>query len=147
MLGWVAVLLGSVCIYFFGWSWLDAALAIAISVFVVYNVARQPLRRQLFFLQGNPDPQKLRDFRDCILKFPEVLNLHDLHFWSLDGSHHVLSMHVVTSLSLTESFKLKGKIRSESHRLGECHLTIEVESPVDHCNDSCDESGRTSIKR
>jgi cobalt-zinc-cadmium efflux system protein len=67
--------------------------------------------------------------------------MHDVHFWSLDGSHHVLSMHVVTSLSLTDSFQLKSKIRAESHRLGECHLTIEVESPNDDCQDACDVPG------
>lgn len=138
-LGWVAVLIGAICIYLFDWRWVDAALGIAISIFVSFNVLRQLLRTAVLFLQGNPDPEKLRDFREAVMKFSDVLSLHDLHFWSLDGAHHVLSLHVVTSLPLTQSFELKNRIRKESYRLGECHLTIEVESPNDHCHDNCDD--------
>ena len=139
MLGWVAVLIGAICIWLFDWRWVDAALGLAISVFVSYNVLRHLVHTAALFLQGNPHPEKLREFRETILKFSDVLNLHDLHFWSLDGAHHVLSMHVVTSLPLTKSFELKNRIRKESFRLGECHLTIEVESPEDKCDDNCDD--------
>lgn len=147
MLGWVAVLVAGVCIYFFDWRWLDAILGAAISTFVAYNVFRQLLRTAALFLQGNPDPKSLRDFRQAVLGLPEVIDLHDLHFWSLDGAHHVLSMHVVTSVSLAESFRLKNKIRAESHRLGECHLTIEVESPDDPCDDDCDNPTHLDVQR
>lgn len=139
MLGWVAVLFGAAGIYFFQWKWLDAVLGIAISIFVSFNVARQMYKTATLFLQGNPDPNSLREFREVVSTIPEVIGLHDLHFWSLDGAHHVLSMHVVTSLPLTRSFELKDRIRKESFRLGECHLTIEVESPEDHCDDNCDD--------
>jgi len=139
MLGWVAVVIGALCIYAFDIKWMDAVLGIAISIFVSFNVLRQLLKTCALFLQGNPDPLKLREFRDAILKIPEVLSLHDLHFWSLDGEHHVLSMHVVTSLPLTQSFALKNRIREQSFHLGEVHLTIEVESPDDKCIDNCDD--------
>ena len=146
MLGWVAVLLGGICIYLFDWRWMDAVLGVAISIFVTFNVIRQLKKTAVLFLQGNPDPRSLRDFREAVGKFPEVVEMHDLHFWSLDGAHHVLSMHVVTSLPLTQSFELKNRIRNESHRLGECHLTIEVESPQDDCNDNCDDEGHNHGK-
>jgi cobalt-zinc-cadmium efflux system protein len=138
-LGWVAVLIGAICIMLFDWRWVDAALGIAISIFVSFNVIRQLLHTAALFLQGNPDPGKLREFRETVMKFEDVMSLHDLHFWSLDGAHHVLSMHVVTSLPLTQSSALKLRIRKESYRLGECHLTIEVEAPNDHCHDNCDD--------
>lgn len=139
MLGWVAVVVGAICIYVFQIKWMDAALGIAISCFVSFNVLRQLVKTSALFLQGNPDPPRLREFREAILKLPEVLSLHDLHFWSLDGAHHVLSMHVVTSLPLEQSFTLKNRIREQSYRLGEVHLTIEVESPDDPCHDNCDD--------
>lgn len=144
VLGWFAVLIGAICIYLFDWRWVDAALGIGISIFVAFNVIRQLIKTAALFLQGNPDPEKLKAFRETILKFPDVLNLHDLHFWSLDGAHHVLSMHVVTSLPLNQSFELKNRIRDESFRLGEVHLTIEVESPQDKCEDNCDDDASES---
>jgi cobalt-zinc-cadmium efflux system protein len=139
MMGWAAVFIGGVCILLFDLRWIDAALAIGISCFVIYNVAKHLKQTISLFLQGNPDPESLRVFRDTILKIDNVVNLHDLHFWSLDGAHHVLSMHVVTSLPMPRAHELKNAIRAESHRLGECHLTIEVEAINEHCHDNCDE--------
>lgn len=141
VMGWAAVLIGAACIHFFQIKWMDAALGVAISLFVSFNVLRQLVKTSALFLQGNPDPLKLREFREAISNLPEVIGLHDLHFWSLDGEHHVLSMHVVTSLPLTQSFVLKNQIREQSYRLGEVHLTIEVESPNDPCADNCDNPG------
>ena len=112
MLGWIAVLYrrGSVSIYSTGAGSMPPRRR-HVSIFVSFNVARQLLKTAVLFLQGNPDPQSLRDFRETIGKFPDVIGMHDLHFWSLDGAHHVLSMHVVTSLPLTRSSDLKNRIR------------------------------------
>lgn len=139
MMSWGAILAGGLFIMFLGWTWVDPLLAIAISAFVIYNVAKNLFKTIALFLQGNPDPQSLRNFREAILKIPSVKELHDLHFWSLDGAHHVLSMHVVTSLPMQQAHEVKKQIRRESHLLGECHLTIEVESPDEHCHDNCDD--------
>lgn len=137
VLGWSAVLVGSVLMIFFQWNWLDPLLAIAISIFVLYNVIRQLYQTTNLFLQANPDPDGLKDFRAKVEKLKGVKSLHDVHFWSLDGVHHVLSMHVVSDAS-ESSASIKSQIRHLSEALGSCHVTIEFESSTEACETDCE---------
>jgi cobalt-zinc-cadmium efflux system protein len=137
VLGWIAVLIGGFGIYLFDWRWLDSALAIAISVFVLYNVIKRLAETVNLFLQGNPNPEGLRHFRDHVTSLIEVKDLHDVHFWSLDGVRHVLSLHVVLH-DAGAAAAVKERIRNFGKELGEVHITIEVESTLENCHDDCE---------
>jgi cobalt-zinc-cadmium efflux system protein len=138
ILGWAAVFVGSLGILFLGWNWLDPVLALCISLFVLYNVARRLGDTVNLFLQGNPNPPALRQFREDVEKIQDVHETHDVHFWSLDGVRHVLSLHVVL-VDTGRAAAVKEEIRHMSkHLLGDCHLTIEIESQLEHCEDDCE---------
>jgi cobalt-zinc-cadmium efflux system protein len=137
VLGWVAVLIGSLFIYLFDWVWLDPLLAIGISCFVLYNVVRHLADTIGLFLQGNPNPEGLRAFRAQVDEIEEVIELHDVHFWSLDGVRHILSCHVVVK-DVTKAEPVKERIRVLSRLLGDCHVTLEIESTSEHCHDDCE---------
>lgn len=137
VLGWVAVLVGSIFITLFQWNWLDPLLALAISVFVFYNVLRSLKETVTLFLQANPNPEGLRQFRTHVEELPEVFETHDVHFWSLDGVRHVLSLHAVLH-DLGKAEQVKEKIRNLGKSLGDCHVTIEVESTKEHCHNDCE---------
>lgn len=138
VLGWVAVLIGSVLIYFFNWAWVDSVLAMGISCFVLYNVVRHLVDTVNLFLQANPDPEGLRVFRSQAEALADVSEIHDLHFWSLDGVRHILSLHVVLK-DMGQAEKVKEQIRLFSKTLGDCHVTVEVESLNEHCHDDCED--------
>lgn len=138
ILGWIAVFLGSLGILFFNWNFLDPVLALCISLFVLYNVIRRLGDTVNLFLQGNPNPEGLRQFRENVEKMNDVEETHDVHFWSLDGVRHVLSLHVVL-VDTARAQVIKEDIRKLSHSLlGDCHLTIEIESQLEHCEDDCE---------
>ncbi len=138
VMGWVAVLVGSLLIYFFGWTWMDPLLAIGISLFVLYNVVRHLMETVNLFLQANPNPEGLRAFRLQAESLSEVSEIHDLHFWSLDGVHHILSLHAVLN-DMSQAEKVKEQIRRLSKVLGDCHVTVEIESTSEHCHDDCED--------
>jgi cobalt-zinc-cadmium efflux system protein len=138
LLGWTAVLAGSVLIYFFQWNWLDAALALGISLFILVNVIRGLIETTNLFLQANPDPNALRLFREHVEAMPEVFETHDVHFWSLDGVRHILSLHAVLhDISTAEKVKETVRVAAEKN-LGDCHVTIEIESTKEHCHNDCE---------
>ncbi len=137
ILGWVAVFIGSLGIIFFKWNWLDPVLALLISLFVLYNVIRRLFATIGLFLQANPNPVALRIFRESVNGLETVEEVHDVHFWSLDGVRHVLSLHVVVK-DLNLASQVKEQVRHLSHALGDCHLTIEIESILEHCHDDCE---------
>ena len=137
VLGWVAVLIGSLLIYFLGWVWIDPLLAIGISVFVLYNVVRHLSSTINLFLQGNPNPEGLRSFRAHLKNINDITEVHDVHFWSLDGVRHILSLHAVVR-DVARAEEIKKQIRELSKELGDCHVTVEVEAPGTHCHDDCE---------
>ncbi|NJL25402.1 MAG: hypothetical protein HC902_09645 [Calothrix sp. SM1_5_4] len=89
------------------------------------------------FLQGNPNPEGLRAFRAQVESIPNLVEVHDVHFWSLDGVRHVLSLHAVLR-DVSEGEKSKEQIRNLSRILGDCHVTIEIESQEEHCHADCE---------
>jgi cobalt-zinc-cadmium efflux system protein len=137
ILGWVAVLVGSILIWIFHWTWIDPILAVAISVFVTFNVVRNLASTIGLFLQGNPNPEGLKAFRLQLSSLPNLVEVHDVHFWSLDGVRHVLSLHAVLR-DLKSAEGDKEQIRNFSHVLGDCHVTIEIESEDEHCHNDCE---------
>lgn len=124
-LGWLAVLIGALIIYFYQIPWIDPALAIAIAVFVQWNVIKNlkdPLR---IILQTVPCTTDLSSIRQEIEKVPGVEHIVTLHAWSLDGIQHVLTTH----LHIGEQVKvheLKNRVREIVRARGYRFVTIEV---------------------
>ena len=137
ILGWVAVFVGGILVWALGWTWIDPALAFGISLFVLFNVLKNLLVTLKLFLQANPDPAGLRTFRAGVTALPGVIGVHDVHFWSLDGVHHILSLHaVLNDAALAAGLKIE--IRRLSRALGECHVTVEIELETEPCASDCE---------
>ncbi len=55
VLGWVAVLLGSIIIGFTNWFWIDPLLSVLVAAFILYNVWGNLRAVLLVFLQSTPN--------------------------------------------------------------------------------------------
>ena len=113
VLGWVAILIGSIIMYFFDVPVLDPLMSIAISFFVLYNVYKN-LRQSLhIILQGTPVELDINEISDFLKENNEIANIHDLHIWSIDGNYNILSVHIVLkNNSLIEDIvEIKNNIR------------------------------------
>src|SRR5690606_37374880 len=112
VLGWVAVLLVSVLLMFFDWPILDPLLSIVFSLCILINVARMLWQTGNLFLQASPDRKLRATIEERLRQLDHVSDIHHLHVWSLDGEHHVLSVHVVVAdcLELPSQMALKGEI-------------------------------------
>ncbi len=86
---------------------------------------------------GNPNPEGLRAFRTQVDQLANIEEIHDVHFWSLDGVRHILSLHAVLK-DTNAAEKDKESIRTLSKLLGDCHVTIEIESVDEHCHNDCE---------
>ncbi|EQA45466.1 putative cadmium, cobalt and zinc/H(+)-K(+) antiporter [Leptospira broomii serovar Hurstbridge str. 5399] len=128
VLGWVAVLIGSIALLLFGWSWLDPLLSILISIWVGVQSFRNLRKILLLHLQSTPEGIDTKELEKRILSLKGVESIHDLHLWSMDGDYHVLTLHVgVTGTSISHAQKLKEKIRKITKEFRIPHATVEVE--------------------
>lgn len=129
VLGWVAVLIGAILIYFFDWYIIDPLLSIFIAGFILYNVYGNLKEALNVVLQGIPMDTDLAEIEKILLKNKHVEQIHDLHVWSMDGEYNILTVHLVVDETLTfEQLKpLKKDLRAELEKKGIKHATLEVE--------------------
>ncbi len=134
LLGWCAVLIGSVIIYFTGWYILDPLLALAISIWIFFHGLRSGSKATHLFLQGVPENVDEVSLISKIKEINALVDIHDLHIWSLDGNRNIGSCHLVVKEITPEIIKtVKHKARHifEHHNVG--HVTIEIEAQGEDC--------------
>ncbi|ROT44846.1 cation diffusion facilitator family transporter [Pusillimonas sp. NJUB218] len=137
VLGWVAVLIVSVVLYFFDWPILDPLLSIAFTLFILINVVRMLWATGRLFFQATPNRKLLHDIQTALLALPQTQGLHHLHLWSLDGEHHVLTAHVVVGndLSIDDYQVVKTQLHAALAQFRLAHTTIEIELDNENCRD------------
>ena len=129
VLGWVAVLIVSIVLIFKDIPYLDPALSLAITLYILWNVFKRLKETLMLFLQGVPLEFDVEELNSRILGFDEVLSTHNTYLWSLDGETHVFSAHIVIHpvKATGEIEMLKDKIRDELGSYGLSNITLEVE--------------------
>ena len=94
-LGSVAIVGGAFAIRYTGWQQVDSILSILIAILIVWtawDIVRESLN---ILLEGLPRGIRLQDVGTAMQAIPDVLDVHDLHIWSLGSSTHALSCHVL----------------------------------------------------
>ena len=138
VLGWVAVLIGGIVLLLVDWPILDPLLSIGFTLFILVNVLRNLWATLKLFIQATPDKETYRQVADTLLELPHVADLHHLHFWSLDGEEHVLTVHLVLSknLDIEARSDLKQRIDDVLAPYALSHTTVELEDPDEACRDN-----------
>ncbi len=136
VLGWIAVLVGAIIMYFFDWPIIDPILSLGIASYVLFNVFRNMRDVMKILLQGVPDNVEHKEVTEYIASIEEIIDFHDLHIWSLDGQFNILSIHTVVnrSFEIDQIPALKLKIREGLKPLNIHHATIEIDLEKEDCN-------------
>lgn len=135
VLGWVAVLIGSVIMMYADAPFIDPLLSVFISIYVLYNVYKNLKKSMRIILQGIPEDVSIEHIREKLKRIPSITNVHDCHVWSMDGNYNVLTIHLVLDkdYQLSEQVALKQKVRKVLKGESVNHITIELENQDEHC--------------
>ncbi|MFZ4725420.1 MAG: cation diffusion facilitator family transporter [Paludibacter sp.] len=135
VLGWAAILLGSVIMYFFDLPVIDPIMSVFIAIFVLNNVYKNIKQTLHIILQGIPEKLDISLITNHIEQLDGVENVHDLHVWSVDGNYNVLTIHVVLNevMEMEKLAHLKVAIRQKLEQNGIQHVTIEFETLNEKC--------------
>jgi len=128
-LGSLAIIAGAVAIAYTGWVQLDPLLSILIGLLIVWtawDIINESLN---ILLEGLPRGLNLRDVIGSMQAVEGVLEVHDLHIWSLGSSTHALSCHVLIedvppSASDAILQRLNGMLAQRFHIF---HTTVQFE--------------------
>ena len=135
VLGWVAVFIVSVVMMFVDAPWLDPALSLAITLFILYNVFGRLKEVVVILLQGAPADIDAEAIKAQILQLPHVVSMHHINIWSLEGEHHVYTAHIKTRgiTTFTEIVQVKRSVKAILKQHPFTHYTIEVELEDEAC--------------
>jgi cobalt-zinc-cadmium efflux system protein len=125
-----AVIAGGAAILFTGITWIDPILSLLIAGMIVWSsvsIIRETLN---ILLEGTPRSMRLTEIRDAMASVAGVLDVHDLHVWSLGSQSHALASHVtIAEMPMSEcSDILTGINCALRDRFHITHTTIQFET-------------------
>jgi cobalt-zinc-cadmium efflux system protein len=128
-LGSIAIIGAAIAIRYTGWLQVDPLLSIVIALLIVWT-AWDIIRETLdILLEGLPRGMTLADVAGAMQAVEGVLDVHDLHIWSLGSSTRALSCHVLIqdippSASDAVLQRLNGMLAERFHVY---HTTVQFE--------------------
>ncbi|MFD0032969.1 cation diffusion facilitator family transporter [Streptomyces sp. NPDC055059] len=125
-LGSVAVIISATIILATGWQAADPIASIAIGLMIVPRTVKLLRETLNVLLEAAPKGVDMAEVRAHIAGLPGVLDVHDLHAWTITSGMPVLSAHVVVS---SEALNAIGHEKM-LHELQGC---LGVHFDVEHC--------------
>lgn len=133
--GSVGVIVAAVLLQVFGWTWVDSVAGVVIGLWILPRAWRLGRRAVRILLQAAPDRIDLDQLSEELAAIDGVVEVHDLHVWTLTSEMDAASAHLVTSSSADSHAVLDGARQCLAERHGIAHGTFQVE-PDDH--EGCD---------
>jgi cobalt-zinc-cadmium efflux system protein len=136
--GSAAVLVAAVLMRLTGADWIDPVFAIALGLWIVPRAARLAGQALRVLVQAAPPHVDLPKLHTDLAALPGVIDVHDLHVWTLTSQMEVATAHLKVA-SAADTHRVLDEARvmlREQHRLE--HATLQVE-PADHIG--CEEVG------
>jgi cobalt-zinc-cadmium efflux system protein len=91
----IGIIIGAVVIQYTDWYWIDPVLSVAIGIAIIgsaWGILRDSLN---VLLEGLPKGLTLTEVAGELSRVPGVIDVHDLHIWSLGSRSSALSCHVL----------------------------------------------------
>ncbi|GGA70800.1 cation transporter [Edaphobacter acidisoli] len=125
-----AVIIGGAAILFTGMVWIDPVLSIIIALMILWSsisIIRETLN---ILLEGTPRSVQLIAVREAMQSVSGVIDVHDLHVWSLGSHSHALASHVtIDERPMSECADILNGLNKTLHdRFHITHTTIQFET-------------------
>lgn len=122
------IIAGAIAIHFTGYTIIDPVLSVLIGILIVWtawDIIQESLN---VLLEGLPRGMELNEVTTAMRKIDGVIDVHDLHIWSLGSSAHALSCHVlIEDMPPSASNAILQRINDVLDKFEIHHTTIQFE--------------------
>ncbi|MEI7547591.1 MAG: cation diffusion facilitator family transporter [Actinomycetota bacterium] len=136
LLGSVGVVAAAIVWGATGWTWVDPVIGAAIGLFILPRAWKLGAEALRILLQAAPERLDVDALRAELLALDGVVDVHDLHVWTLTSQMEVATAHLMIGQGGDSHGVLDMARALLAERHGITHATLQVE-PDDHCG--CDE--------
>ena len=134
--GSIGVIVAALLLQVFGWTWIDSLVGAAIGLWILPRTWRLGRRAVRILLQDAPAHVDLDRLADDLAAIDGVVDVHDLHVWTLTSEMDAVSAHLVTAGGADAHAVLDRARAQLADTYGVTHGTFQIE-PDDHRG--CDE--------
>ncbi len=129
LIGSAAIAVAALFLRFTGWQWLDPVLSIAIAALIVWSAWGIVVESLNILLEALPKGMNLGAVKETLRGVNGVLDIHDLHIWSLGSRSRALSCHVlIEDVPPSVSFTILQRIQDVlAHDFRIRHTTVQFE--------------------
>ena len=135
----IGVLVAAGLMLAFGWYLADPIVSIAVGVMLVLMSLRLIRQATHILLEGTPRNVNLADLERSILAQEGVVQVHDLHAWTLSSGYNAVTAHVVVSERVKPGEHeqvLDGLRHMIPDHFPVRHLTIQLEESSACCEET-----------
>lgn len=128
----VGVIISALIILFSGFTLVDPILGIVLSFVIGYGGFKIVRESYYVLMETAPEELNVDTIRKAILSVEEVIEVHELHVWTITTDHHSLIAHVFVSENTNDDnvYQVIAKISNMlEEKYGLIHVVIQVENP------------------
>jgi cobalt-zinc-cadmium efflux system protein len=141
----LGVVIAAIIIYYTGWNWVDPAVSIAVSIFLLKEVYEILSESVNMLLDSVPEDLDFEEIKKVLAGFDGVISVNDLHIWQTGSKDRFLSAHmIINEMEKPERVKVLAKIITKlKDKYNVHHATIQMVSEqeikeigleCEHCN-------------
>jgi cobalt-zinc-cadmium efflux system protein len=114
-------------IWLFDWEWADPLASVLIAALVVYSAWSLLAQATAVLMEAAPGHIAVDEVRDALLGHAGVLEVHDLHVWSISSGFVALSAHLVVGNTHDADALLRSARAMVKDRFHIQHTTLQLE--------------------
>ena len=130
-MGSVAAVVSGLVIWLWGFYWIDTIVSLIIVILILMGIWKMMLNSMRMLIDSVPEHLNYGQIRDALINLDHVLDVHDLHIWSIGQNEPALSTHLILTEDCTDAHHWDLCLKSTQDMLAEKfqinHTTLQVE--------------------
>lgn len=134
-LGSVGVIVAAVVIALTGWPYVDPIAGAAIGLFILPRTWRLTSMTLRILVQAAPPHLDLHEIAGALSELEGVVDVHDLHCWTLTSEMEVASAHLKICAGADSAGILRSAHSLLADRFSVAHATLQIEDETADCGE------------
>jgi cobalt-zinc-cadmium efflux system protein len=140
LLGSVGAIIAGLLIMFFNWNMADPIASIIVAALILISGFRITRDSFHILMEGTPNYLSYEEIENKLVQLDGVINIHDLHVWTITSDFPALSCHMVVEENIDRDLLLKKAAQVLHDHFKIHHTTIQIEgrhAEMEHDENNC----------